>query len=1447
MGVGCMVLLLHLPTMKQRWLPGRDGGGVAAVAVHPSRQHFLVAERCKSRPPAIYIYAYPSLELVQTLAAGTERSYSCAVFSPDGAMLASVGSSPDYLLTLWDWASGATLLRCKAFSQEVYAVRFSPHFAGSLVTCGTGHIRFWRMADTFTGLKLQGDLGKFGSLELSDVAAFVELPDGQVLSSSESGSLLLWDGGLVKAVIARPGGAPCHAGPVEVLLHDSQSNYVVSGGGDGVLRLWDAARLADAEPGEGGAACQVRPAAEVVLPGGGCPRGLLWQGRSSWLVLSDCGALLRVALPLNLLDSKGFAASRLLELHAGGVLGAYTCPDRHVVITAAGSGAINAISYRSGQALQQRQFSSRATCMAMLPVSADAEQRTAVLGFADGSLRLLRLCADGWRLLAAVKPYKVLECSWDHARPLSSTTAMADAAVTAVSSSWSGSYALLGSADGAVRLEGRHTSNNTWDGRHWQCPLHGLRSSPVTALAMAFDDSCFISAAKDGSLLLLSNPLHLQPAEAANAAAQDLQLPSMAADAAAAGGLADAPDLQQDAPSLEEARQAAQHSQQAAAAAAAREQLVAAVAVLRREHAALVAENNARPPGQQLPRHMLDIDAGLDALVEQERAALLADAKAQVAYDAELAQLRLRKLQAYYTASLAVHHLTLHALRSGSSVSTIRQAELPKELLLSIQEAEQEEAAQQQLRQDLSRQLSNTGSASKKGSAHLQELAGDADPSRQGLPGQDASSMQSRAELWRQSKKARAAEWAAFNASRPDETYEAPADLAALAEAAATIGDYKLKSDAGYVLPEDQRLTPSRKRSQMLLLVRDMTSAQSSFNARVLALRDEKRGLLARLNAARQRLSVINNLLGITEPLPELHMLPEEEPEQQLQDVSEAQVAEHHAAKKAAADKAAGTTAGGLGGFAGAKAGPSKQAAADAHKQAGAGGSAAAAKQPGGASSADAVQRSASEAGAAPATLSHTQLRTLHVERQHLLDDITRQCAAFAASIAAARTAQLELGVGIKAAEGQLLTMTRELAVLQEAEVQELVLEGKRAAKAAEQAELAGGLAEVGRVLDAKRAEGDAAAARRAAVVAELEVLLADQDAFREQLTKVFNRRIKRSRRHGAGDGSGSSDSEDSGCEGGSDSGSDDEAGEEVCPPGCEPGLYERVVELRGRRLDEEEAGGEVGKALEGIRKERELLGKKARLLEQALAAVNQSVLEFQQEKQARLNQLPAVVSLRLHQVEFLEGRRLPHDLSGAVVFSQQQLGRLKQRMQELDEERAALRQQQKELRRQHHQLQADKAAKQGHLAELSAKCRDVQMLKFGQVIDVALLDTIGVRNRAADELREALKQQLSTGTRELAEWDAKIAAKRRELLALSRENTTALNTVTELTRTQRELEAAVMAGRSALWSDPLDARRAAVAERDKLVATINSRAGRLDSLRSQIAALKWKDTSVYS
>jgi hypothetical protein len=114
-------------------------------------------------------------------------------------------------------------------------------------------------------------------------------------------------------------------------------------------------------------------------------------------------------------------------------------------------------------------------------------------------------------------------------------------------------------------------------------------------------------------------------------------------------------------------------------------------------------------------------------------------------------------------------------------------------------------------------------------------------------------------------------------------------------------------------------------------------------------------------------------------------MLPEEEPEQQLLHVSDAQVAEHQVAKKAAADKAAGAAAGGLGGFAGAKAGSGgKQAAADKKAAAGA---ATPVKQACSAGSADASQHGASEASAAPCTLSEAQLRKLQVERQRIVGE----------------------------------------------------------------------------------------------------------------------------------------------------------------------------------------------------------------------------------------------------------------------------------------------------------------------------------------------------------------------------------------------------------------------------------------------------------------------------
>lgn len=91
------------------------------------------------------------------------------------------------------------------------------------------------MADTFTGLKLQGELGKFGKTEITDIEGYVELPDGKVLSGSEWGNMLLWDGGLIKVEIGRKNKKPCHHGDITQILLDEGELMTI--GIDGYIRV----------------------------------------------------------------------------------------------------------------------------------------------------------------------------------------------------------------------------------------------------------------------------------------------------------------------------------------------------------------------------------------------------------------------------------------------------------------------------------------------------------------------------------------------------------------------------------------------------------------------------------------------------------------------------------------------------------------------------------------------------------------------------------------------------------------------------------------------------------------------------------------------------------------------------------------------------------------------------------------------------------------------------------------------------------------------------------------------------------------------------------------------------------------------------------------------------------------------------------------------------------
>ena len=221
------------------------------------------------------------------------------------------------------------------------------------------------MASTFTGYKLQGDLGKFGKTEISDIEGYAELPDGKVLSGSEWGNMLLWDGGLIQTEICRKRNKACHTGSIQQITLNEGDIYTI--GEDGAIRVWDFETIDTSEPSEEGVKLEIEPLNELNVGKNVALRSMVkdfTEDSTIWYAQDSNGGIWSLDLSFG---ANSENPKQLFNYHSGVINGIECCPTSHLFATTADDGSVKIYNYLTYEILVQKKFSKGGKSLKWLP------------------------------------------------------------------------------------------------------------------------------------------------------------------------------------------------------------------------------------------------------------------------------------------------------------------------------------------------------------------------------------------------------------------------------------------------------------------------------------------------------------------------------------------------------------------------------------------------------------------------------------------------------------------------------------------------------------------------------------------------------------------------------------------------------------------------------------------------------------------------------------------------------------------------------------------------------------------------------------------------------------------------------------------------------------------------------------------------------------------------
>ncbi|KFQ82177.1 WD repeat-containing protein 52, partial [Phaethon lepturus] len=388
---GNQVVLLDLKTKSQSHLRSSSGGGIGFITAHPTKQYFAVGE--KGKKPNLIIYNYPSLRPYRILRDGTEEAYVFGDFNDAGTLLASIGSSPDYMLTIWDWKQEKIMLRSKAFSQDVYKVTFSAGNEEQLTTSGAGHIsacKLCHIAKKLNLLTVYTFSCKYLYITINLMLSWKEATNvNQILARTEWGNLLLWEGGLVKVELCRSGHKPCHSGPVSQLVLDE--GEVVTVGKDGFIRVWNVETIDAADSVDDTGLLEVEPMNELHV-GRNVSLSFMSKvhdcGQPIWYAQDTNGAIWKLDLTFSNMTHD---PECMYTFHSGRIEAMSVSPITYLMATTALDRSVRIYDFISNSQLSEIKFKQGGTALTWAPRVVNPKGGLIAVGFEDGVVRIIEV------------------------------------------------------------------------------------------------------------------------------------------------------------------------------------------------------------------------------------------------------------------------------------------------------------------------------------------------------------------------------------------------------------------------------------------------------------------------------------------------------------------------------------------------------------------------------------------------------------------------------------------------------------------------------------------------------------------------------------------------------------------------------------------------------------------------------------------------------------------------------------------------------------------------------------------------------------------------------------------------------------------------------------------------------------------------------------------------